>query len=322
MNNLAGTVKLVYDKALASGELLFTESQVVLLPEQSIEVRFNDYLSDLTIQFQVRYAPSLAKKPTKTSIAQADTNPANPFLPYNPALHVADLEEHVLLLNKFCVVPHHTLIVTKEFKKQTSPLYPADLIAAFNTLKVLSDYSVAFYNCGDESGASQKHKHIQVIPSEHPCPLDAVLQNQDVKVGKLAELDVFPFANFWTKLPSAPTEDILGEAFFTLLDTMIDCIRRGTPHEGPTSGPSVPSYNVIMTKSWLMLVPRTKEHAIIDDEQISINSLGFAGMILVKTQQQLNTVRKAGMLALLKSVGYEKVPIKSTDEQEEALYGL
>lgn len=37
----------------------------------------------------------------------------NPFLPPNPALHVKDLDEHRVLLNKFCVTPHHILVVTK-----------------------------------------------------------------------------------------------------------------------------------------------------------------------------------------------------------------
>lgn len=38
----------------------------------------------------------------------------NPFLPHDPALFVEDASEHhKILLNKFCIVPHHFLIVTK-----------------------------------------------------------------------------------------------------------------------------------------------------------------------------------------------------------------
>lgn len=38
----------------------------------------------------------------------------NPFLPHSPALYVTDAgEEHKIILNKFCIVPRHFLIVTK-----------------------------------------------------------------------------------------------------------------------------------------------------------------------------------------------------------------
>jgi hypothetical protein len=38
----------------------------------------------------------------------------NPFLPHTPALYITDAsEEHKVLLNKFCIVPRHFLVVTK-----------------------------------------------------------------------------------------------------------------------------------------------------------------------------------------------------------------
>ena len=41
----------------------------------------------------------------------------NPFLPYDPDLVVADISDtHVALLNKFNVIDHHLLIVTRCFK--------------------------------------------------------------------------------------------------------------------------------------------------------------------------------------------------------------
>lgn len=96
---------------------------------------------------------------------------------------------HTLLLNKFNVVPHHVLVVTKHFEKQTEPLNLQDMQAVWQTMQVLHqpalgnmtarlsqsikylcaarmqaypDGALAYFNCGPESGASQPHKHIQV----------------------------------------------------------------------------------------------------------------------------------------------------------------
>ena len=80
--------------------------------------------ADIRPQFQIRYAPALAKKPTKAEGGkQAAKKPADPFAPpYIPNLFVAEADStqledgepsHVVLLNKFCVVPRHFLLVTK-----------------------------------------------------------------------------------------------------------------------------------------------------------------------------------------------------------------
>jgi sulfate adenylyltransferase (ADP) / ATP adenylyltransferase len=43
---------------------------------------------------------------------------------------------HVCLLNKFNVVAHHVLVVTREFEQQTSPLNAADFDATLQVLQV------------------------------------------------------------------------------------------------------------------------------------------------------------------------------------------
>jgi sulfate adenylyltransferase (ADP) / ATP adenylyltransferase len=63
----------------------------------------------------VRVAASLARKPVATVAPAASPAPpaANPFLPYDPAMLVQTLPpDHVALLNKYCVVPHHLVIAT------------------------------------------------------------------------------------------------------------------------------------------------------------------------------------------------------------------
>jgi ATP adenylyltransferase len=41
--------------------------------------------------------------------------------------HLSD--SHTLLLNKFNVVPHHVLVVTRQFESQQDPLNSTDLAA-------------------------------------------------------------------------------------------------------------------------------------------------------------------------------------------------
>lgn len=54
----------------------------------------------------------------------------DPFLPYEEALWVAHLSEtHTLLLNKFNLLPHHTLVVTRAFEPQSDFLTERDLEA-------------------------------------------------------------------------------------------------------------------------------------------------------------------------------------------------
>ena len=78
-------------------------------------------------EFHLRVLSHLEEKPVERQQQPADFNP---FLPYDPALFVADISDtHVALLNKYNVVEHHLLVVTREFETQTSRLTQADFAA-------------------------------------------------------------------------------------------------------------------------------------------------------------------------------------------------
>lgn len=141
--------------------------------------------SDGGVEFVLRVLPSLRAKPQGGAAGGAGGGggrgggtaappppPANnPFLPYDERLFVANLSPtHVLLLNKFDVVPYHSLVVTRAFEPQTDPLRAADLRATWAAMAALAGGgeegrgALAFYNCGEHSGRSQPHKHAQVVP--------------------------------------------------------------------------------------------------------------------------------------------------------------
>jgi len=73
-------------------------------------------LEEAGIRFVVRVLAHLECK-VRASFAQARTG-ANPFLPYNEDLFVADISQtHLCLLDKFNVLEHHLLLVTRAFEK-------------------------------------------------------------------------------------------------------------------------------------------------------------------------------------------------------------
>ncbi|CAG8470959.1 6459_t:CDS:2 [Paraglomus occultum] len=293
-----------YDRALRLGALFFIENTLLILPTDSVN-------------YEVRYAPSLFKKPKAALLPEEDEPRIDPFAPWEPDLFVQEYGDYVVLLNKYCVVPHHLLIITKEFRLQTEPLYPKDLAAIWYCMSHLSTPSLAFYNCGEMSGASQLHKHVQVIPLGINSPpietcIDAIIEKHP---GSIFDLSQWPFVHCGMFLDqekmvppsnpdsSEPCYDLVGEylaeVFHRLLDETISLLRELA--DGSISFKGL-SYNFLMTKKWALMVPRRNENY----HHISINSLGFAGMILVKREEDLEMVRNVGVLNILKEVAYPK----------------
>jgi ATP adenylyltransferase/5',5'''-P-1,P-4-tetraphosphate phosphorylase II len=56
---------------------------------------------------------------------------------------------HSLVLNKFNLVTHHTIIITDAFEKQTSPLSIRDFVVFWRAVVELK--ALGFYNCGNTS---------------------------------------------------------------------------------------------------------------------------------------------------------------------------
>jgi ATP adenylyltransferase len=86
----------------------------------------------------------------------------------------------------------------------------------------------------------------------------------------------------------------------SLLDCYHSLLRAvGLPVEA-TAGSFAPTapYNLLVTRQWLLLVPRSQEFF----ERISINALGFAGTLLVQDAAQLAILRKQGPMSALQHV--------------------
>lgn len=64
-----------------------------------------------------------------------------------------------------------------------------------------------------------------------------------------------------------------------------------------------------MTLEHMHLIPRRKDtHVLIETgEKLNVNALGFAGMLLVRSDKESNALKIEGIGKILRSVGLESV---------------
>ena len=228
------------------------------------------HVDDGGARFALRVVSSLARKATAK-------RGGNPFLPpYEEGLLVGEVSAtHVCLLNKFPVFERHALLVTRAYEEQTALLTEADFAAFLPLLRALD--ALAFYNSGTGSGASQAHKHLQLVPT----PLDVGPERAPLEplwgAGRL------PFAHALGELPADPRE--AWEAYRALVQ-----------RAGCASRP----YNLLATGTRMLVVPRRAECF----EEVSLNALAFAGSLLVKNDAQLRRLVDAGPMQVLRAVTF------------------
>jgi len=272
-----------------------------LLPIQTSRTTIDDG----GVRFVVRQISSLARKEKDSQQRKAGSSGArasNPFLPYDPDLFVADISDtHFVLLNKFNVIDHHVLIVTRRFELQRALLNLADFRALFTCMTQFD--SLGFYNGGPEAGASQLHKHLQIAPlplddTTSPLPIEPLLASarMDGSVGTVPGLGfAHAFVGFDPAFVSRPLE--LAHSAF---ERYMSLLAATGLHAVDVDGEPLQSapYNLLVTTRWMMLVPRRAEHS----EGVSINALGFAGSLFVRDETQMDIIRTRGPMSILKEV--------------------
>jgi len=248
------------------------------------------------IPFLIRMLSSLRDKAEALQrLEQAGDRRQNPFLPPDPALLVKEIPpRHRCVLNKFCVIDRHLLLVTREFESQSRLLTHADFRALASCLA--EGPALAFYNGGPEAGASQPHKHLQLLPLDRigPPPFAALL-NAAV-VGGFERVADLPFQHRLVALPEQLLQhpdraaDWLTRQYRQLLDTLAI----GVAADGEVQQ----AYNLLLTDRWLLLVPRLREKS----GEVSVNALGFVGWLLVKRREQAEWLKAQGLMQTLIAV--------------------
>lgn len=258
-------------------------------------------IEDGGVRFLVRQVSSLTRKDQDKARQRDPGAEFNPFLPYDLDLFVADISEtHVALLNKFNVIDHHLLIVTRRFASQDSLLDLADFEAL---LACMGEFdSLGFYNGGAAAGASQRHKHLQMVPlplaAEGPAmPIAPLLASARID-GAVGTVPGLAFAHAFAPLvlSGARAPGLAGTAHARYL-ALLDAVGVRTIEVNGEAQPSEP-YNLLVTPLGMLLVPRSAECV----EGISVNTLGFAGSFFVRNEAQMRTVERLGPMAMLRRV--------------------
>lgn len=226
----------------------------------------------------------------------------------------SSLTTHTLVLNKYNTFRFHALLITNSFEPQSNGLNIRDVQATIMYIQAIN--AVGFFNSAEVSGASQPHKHIQLVPldslkeaislihngspssgaflspsSSLSFPVDILMKASHVSIGKITSLKEMPFQNFVAgiSLTKLTIDDLYG-----IYKSMRDMCKGK-------------EYNFIITTEWMMMVPRSKAVITLSTSVIPVNSFGFMGFLLAANKDQLEEIlsHQAGVLDLLKQVTFE-----------------
>lgn len=293
-SNLWGCITAATRHALAAGAL------------HPIETRC-DYIEEDGISFAVRRVSSLERK-EREAVTRRGQPRGDPFLPYERDLYVADLgARYVVLLNKYNVFDHHVLLVTREYEDQEQWLTQDDFEALWCCMAAFD--GLGFYNGGRRAGASQPHKHLQVVPLPlagvgNAVPIAPLFTGTalDRPVNVIPRLPyvhaAVPVRPHWLQVPRDGGREARA-AYAAMLHAV--GLSPGPRLEGARQ--SAP-YNLIATREWMLLVPRRRETY----HSITINSLGLAGALLVKDDTQFTLLKRRGPMAALTHVTLMREP--------------
>eukprot|EP00347_Sterkiella_histriomuscorum_P014537 403360498 len=242
--------------------------------------------------------------------------------PFEPGICIDDslTKTHRLLFNKFPSRAYHILIVTKEKEKQGDLINIRDFEALLIPMKTLDGF--VFYNSGQKSGASQNHKHIQVIPTKslpnkkipiNQRVMEEIKRQTSISSRHLNEEDhdsprsihenLFilseyqAFRHTFCRLDPLYYKNMTTEESWKIssqyyLDAYKACLRKLDNQQGDLP------YNFIMTPDWMFMVIRRKPQY----EGILCNSLGYLGLMYAKNEEQRDKLHELKPIEMLKEL--------------------
>ncbi|KAI1154482.1 HIT-like domain-containing protein [Nemania diffusa] len=289
-SNLPTLVKEAFVRAQASGDLIYFPTQVAILTSGSLV-------------FQLRYSPSLAQKPKTPKPVEPNTRPFNPFENPSPPLLIAQLPpSHRLILNKFAIVPEHFILATRDFKPQSHLLEKGDVDAAYACVQTYHSTGQAlfvFFNSGDHSGASQPHRHLQLLPVERmKHGLETAERGSEwaVLADKVCGREkTLPFTVFTSPINVEMNAEERHLTYLSLYKRAVHATLENVEAVG--EGEAQVSYNFAMTSTCMALCPRTAEGTPIRDDNgneignVALNGTVLAGTALVKNKVEWDALR-------------------------------
>ena len=216
----------------------------------------------------------------------------NPFLPWDQRLEVERIgDSHVVILNKYPVQSAHMLLITQTWQPQTGWLSLDDWRAL--ALVDTTTTGLWFFNSGPNAGASQPHRHLQLLPRAAGEPICA---RQDWFRRCAADPTVLADDPLFRSSRVAPlTSPLTGETLHRIYLSLAGELGLGSP-----SNDSCPrgAYNLLLSRQWMAIVRRQTEGI----RGFSVNALGFAGSLLSTDESDREWIQRSGPEALLRAV--------------------
>ena len=194
----------------------------------------------------------------------------NPFKPWDKDLEISNIKtNHILILNKYPVELGHMLLITKKWKPQNGWLDISDWNALVNVN--IDTTGLWFFNNSELAGASQPHRHIQLLRRQ---TINLLFPRQmwfeDYLVNKINKESKLYKNTIVIPLLEDNSPEELQEAYYK------SCIEMNIGEPNNDLKPKY-GYNLLITNNWMALIRRSKECY----QGFNINSLGFAGYFLI-----------------------------------------
>ena len=217
----------------------------------------------------------------------------NPFRPWDQRLELTRVgNEHVLILNKYPVQLGHMLLISQSWQPQVGWLSLVDWTAV---CQVNQDTGgLWFFNSGPQAGASQPHRHLQLLPrkqGDRLCPRDAWFQQHLLDATSSRPMDSLERSISIKPLPLTWSGSVLLEVYLDL------CQHSGLGSPQRNEKPLAP-YNLLISAGWMALIKRSCDEV----HGYSVNALGFAGYLLSTERSNRTWLEAHGPEALLKKV--------------------
>ena len=217
----------------------------------------------------------------------------NPFIPWDTRLEIKSINcKHTLILNKYPVQIGHMLLITNKWKPQNGWLDKYD----FDAIKNVDNDTTGlwFFNSSKEAGASQPHRHFQLLPrhnNESICPrydwFCSLLNSNNSKKSLIS-----PSVSI--KRRDNNSDSNLND-LYSLYKSLIHEMKLG---DIDLDSKPLKPYNLIITSEWIALITRKTDRAY----GFSINALGFAGYFLGTKRSDVDQLIKFGPEQILKDV--------------------
>ena len=249
---------------------------------------------------------------------------------------------HVLVLNKFPIIPHHFILATTQNKAQTHLLEQDDISIVYRLLQQWerSDEKegklFAFFNSGRHSGASQPHRHVQLLPvddmrvgdKEGTWKLLADQVMAEIPENETGVREVgagLPCQVLGWRIPKQVDESVLWEKYKELYRLAFERTKefaRGysggleESSEGGRENAALPlSYNLAMTTQSMMLCARRSEGKVVrrgdgsEIDSVALNGTMLGGTLMVKNDELLRILKDdpRQLEDVLNEVGIPKV---------------